>query len=88
METRVNALVRRSTILLTACLGLGIVAGMLPGVSVAQERELKIGIIGPFSGPAAGAAQQVFDGMLLGVDAAGGKVGGLKTTVIREDDQL
>jgi branched-chain amino acid transport system substrate-binding protein len=74
--------------LLTACLCLGSAVGMLPGLSVAQERELKIGIIGPFSGPAAGAAQQVLDGLLLGVDAAGGKVGGLKTTVIREDDQL
>lgn len=56
--------------------------------SPAQDRELKIGIIGPFSGTAAGAAQQVLDGLMLGVDAADGKVGGLKTTVIREDDQL
>jgi branched-chain amino acid transport system substrate-binding protein len=65
---------------------LGLIA--TSSVSSAQDRELKIGIIGPFSGPAAGAAQQVLDGLLLGVDAAGGKVGGLKTTVIREDDQL
>ena len=57
-------------------------------VSLAQDRELKIGIIGPFSGPAAGAAQQVLDGLMLGVDSAGGKIGGLKTAVIREDDQL
>ena len=70
--------------LLTICLALL----AAPNASPAQERELKIGIIGPFSGTAAGAAQQVFDGLMLGVDAAGGKVGGLKTTVIREDDQL
>jgi branched-chain amino acid transport system substrate-binding protein len=86
-STKASA-VRRPTRLPAVCLCLGVAAGMLPGLSVAQERELKIGIIGPFSGPAAGAAQQVFDGLLLGVDAAGGKVGGLKTTVIREDDQL
>jgi branched-chain amino acid transport system substrate-binding protein len=62
-------------------------AGLL-GTAAAQEPELKIGLIGPFSGQGAGAAQQVLDGFLLGVDAADGNVGGLKTTVIREDDQL
>ena len=56
--------------------------------AAAQEPELKIGIIGPFSGQGAGAAQQVFDGFSLGIESSGGKVGGLKTTVIREDDQL
>jgi branched-chain amino acid transport system substrate-binding protein len=56
--------------------------------SPAQDRELKIGILGPFSGTAAGAAQQVLDGLMLGVDAADGKVGGLKTTVIREVDVI
>src|ERR1700755_2568531 len=56
--------------------------------AAAQEPELKLGIIGPFSGQGAGAAQQVFDGFSLGIEASGGKVGGLKTTVIREDDQL
>ena len=67
---------------LTICLALL----AAPNASTAQERELKIGMIGPFSGTAAGAAQQVFDGLMLGVQHSGGKVGGLKTTVIREDD--
>jgi branched-chain amino acid transport system substrate-binding protein len=79
---------RRPALLVASCLGLGLFVAILPSASTAQERELKIGIIGPFSGVAAGAAQQVFDGLMLGVDSAGGKVGGLKTTVIREDDQL
>lgn len=60
----------------------------LTAISTAQERELKIGVIGPFSGAAAGAAQQVLDGFMLGVEAANGRLGDLKTTVIREDDQL
>ena len=75
----------------TAAWGLLVICVALlavPNAAAAQERELKIGIIGPFSGTAAGAAQQVYDGLMLGVDAAGGRVGGLKTTVIREDDQL
>ncbi|MBN9050218.1 MAG: ABC transporter substrate-binding protein [Rhizobiales bacterium] len=56
--------------------------------ATAQNRELKIGVVGPFSGPSAGAAQQVLDGFMLGVEINGSKLGGLPTTVIREDDQL
>jgi branched-chain amino acid transport system substrate-binding protein len=70
------------------CIATIILGVIRAGPGLAQTPELKIGIIGPFSGPAAGAAQQVLDGLLLGVDAAAGKIGGLKTTVIREDDQL
>jgi branched-chain amino acid transport system substrate-binding protein len=79
---------RKSARLAMASLFLGLLAVVMPGLASGQERELKIGIIGPFSGPAAGAAQQVLDGLMLGIDSAGGKLAGLKTTVIREDDQL
>src|ERR1700674_3926863 len=81
-------LARGSARLPAARLLLGLLAAALPGLASGQERELRIGIIGPFSGPAAGAAQQVLDGLMLGIDNAGGKLAGLKTTVIREDDQL
>jgi branched-chain amino acid transport system substrate-binding protein len=78
-----NRFARRSVAISFAFISLAVT-----GSSVAQQQELRIGIIGPFSGPAAGAAQQVLDGLLLGIDAANGKIGGLKTTVLREDDQL
>jgi branched-chain amino acid transport system substrate-binding protein len=54
----------------------------------AQSGNLKVGLVGPFSGPSAAAAQQVLDGFTLGVETFGGKIGGLNTTVLREDDQL
>jgi ABC-type branched-subunit amino acid transport system substrate-binding protein len=69
---------RRSAGSATARLFLGLLAAALPGLASGQERELRIGIIGPFSGPAAGAAQQVLDGLMLGIDTAGGKLAGLK----------
>ncbi len=70
-------------VLATALLG-----GSDAGDAFAQSRDLKIGVVGPFSGPSAGAAQQVLDGFTLGVETFGNKLGGLNTVVIREDDQL
>lgn len=65
-----------------------LIASTSIGVAQAQTKDLKIGVVGPFSGPSAGAAQQVLDGFVLGVETFGNKLGGLNTTVIREDDQL
>lgn len=61
---------------------------LAPQATFAQSPGIKIGVVGPFSGPSAGAAQQVLDGFVLGVESRGGKLGGLEATVIREDDQL
>lgn len=54
----------------------------------AQQKSLKIGFIATFSGPAGILGQHLYDGFMLGVDAAGGKLGGLSTEVVKEDDQL
>jgi branched-chain amino acid transport system substrate-binding protein len=64
----------------------GIGAGM--GAGGAQAQELKIGIIAVLSGPQAVLGGQLKDGFNLGVKHAGGKLGGLKTTVIVQDDEL
>jgi branched-chain amino acid transport system substrate-binding protein len=56
--------------------------------AAAQQKPLKIGFIATFSGPGAIIGQHLYDGFMLGVEQAGGKLGGIATEVIREDDQL
>jgi branched-chain amino acid transport system substrate-binding protein len=62
-------------------------AGALSAAS-AQAQELKIGIIAVLSGPQAVLGGQVRDGFNLGVKHAGGKLGGLATSIIVQDDEL
>jgi len=64
-----------------------IVAAAL-SVSVAQAEELRIGFMATFTGPGANLGQHLRDGFLLGVEHAGGRLGGLETRVIVSDDQL
>lgn len=47
-----------------------------------------IGFIGPLSGPFAILGQDQFDGLMLGIDLLGGKLGGQPAKVLKEDDQL
>jgi branched-chain amino acid transport system substrate-binding protein len=54
----------------------------------AQAQELKIGIMAVLSGPQAVLGGQLRDGFMLGVKHAGGKLGGLQTSVIVQDDEL
>ena len=54
----------------------------------AQAQELKIGIMAVLSGPQAVLGGQLRDGFMLGVKHAGGKLGGLPTTVTVQDDEL
>ena len=54
----------------------------------AQAQELKIGIITVLSGPQAVLGGQLRDGFNLGVKHAGGKLGGLATSVVVQDDEL
>jgi len=65
-------------------------AALVAGVSAApaQAQELKIGVIAVLSGPQAVLGGQLKDGFNLGVKHAGGKLGGLTTTVIVQDDEL
>jgi branched-chain amino acid transport system substrate-binding protein len=54
----------------------------------AEAQELKIGIMAVLSGPQAVLGGQLRDGFNLGVKHADGKLGGLPTTVIVQDDEL
>ncbi|NYT69210.1 ABC transporter substrate-binding protein [Pusillimonas noertemannii] len=54
----------------------------------AAAHEVRIGLVTTLSGPVGALGQHVRDGFALGVEEAGGKLGGLDTTVIVEDDQL
>ena len=58
------------------------------GASPAQAQELKIGLMAVLSGPQAVLGGQLRDGFNLGVKHAGGKLGGLATTVTVQDDEL
>jgi len=60
---------------------------LLTGPATAAE-SVKVGFIATFSGPAGLLGQHGYDGFMLGVEHAGGKLGGLATEVVKEDDQL
>src|SRR6266436_6095374 len=53
--------------------------------AAAQQKPLKIGFIATFSGPGAIIGQHLYDGFMLGVEQAGGKLGGVATEVVEED---
>jgi branched-chain amino acid transport system substrate-binding protein len=52
------------------------------------QAPVKIGFLGEFSGPQAGLGQDMYDGFMLGIRQAGGKLGGIPVEVLREDTQL
>ncbi len=54
----------------------------------ASAEDLKIGVMTVLSGPQAVLGGQLRDGFNLGVKHAGGKLGGLATSVIVQDDEL
>lgn len=59
-----------------------------PMWALAQQQPVKIGFMATLSGPAAALGQDMYDGFMLGIEHAGGKLGGAAVEVIREDDQL
>jgi len=61
---------------------------LAPMWAVAQPAPVKIGFMATLSGPAAALGQDMYDGFMLGIEHAGGKLGGATIEVIREDDQL
>lgn len=63
-------------------------AAMTIAGNAASAETLKIGLMGVLSGPQAVLGQQVNNGFMLGVKHAGGKLGGLETEVIVQDDEL
>lgn len=68
------------------CGALLLAAAVVP--AGAQQKGVKIGVISVLSGPQAALGNQLRDGFNLGVKHAGGKLGGLETTVIVQDDEL
>ena len=74
----------------TIAIGL-LAATALAGSAKAQDSaagKLKIGLMFTLSGPAAVLGEQGRDGFMLAVDDMGGKLGGLETEIITEDDEL
>src|SRR6476646_1741262 len=67
----------------------GIVAAhAATATAVNAADSLKIGVIGTLSGPGGSNGIQSLDGMKLALGKLAGKVGGLPTTLVVEDDQL
>ena len=71
----------------TGLAGIALAASVIAGESV-HAQELKIGIMAVLSGPQAVLGGQLRDGFMLGVKHAGGKLGGLTTTLTVQDDEL
>jgi len=68
--------------------GAAVLAAAALVAAPAQAQELKIGIMAVLSGPQAVLGGQLRDGFNLGVKHAGGKLGGLATSVTVQDDEL
>jgi branched-chain amino acid transport system substrate-binding protein len=66
----------------------GLLASSLLLAATAQAQDLKVGIMAVLSGPQAVLGGQLRDGFNLGVKHAGGKLGGLATSVVVQDDEL
>jgi branched-chain amino acid transport system substrate-binding protein len=56
--------------------------------AAAQQKTVKIGFIGTFSGPAATLGNDMRNSFEVGLDQLGRKLGGLPVEVIYEDDQI
>ena len=56
--------------------------------AAAQQKTVKIGFIGTFSGPAAALGADMRNSFEVGLDHVGRKLGGLPVEVIYEDDQI
>ncbi|KGM34611.1 ABC transporter substrate-binding protein [Inquilinus limosus MP06] len=65
-----------------------LLAAALPLGAQAEEGRLKIGFMATLSGPPAALGQHMRDGFQLGVKELGGKLGGVPTEVVVEDDEL
>src|SRR5262249_9399869 len=57
-------------------------------LGAAEAQELKVGVMAVLAGPQAVLGGQLRDGFMLGVKHSDGKLGGLATSVIVQDDEL
>src|SRR5690349_16994973 len=64
------------------------VLALVAGPAGAQQKTVKIGFIGTFSGPVAAIGNDMRNSFELGLDHFGRKIGGLPVEVIYEDDQI
>lgn len=64
------------------------VAVLASGAPALAQGGLKVGFVATFSGPNAALGEHLYQGFMVGLDHAGGKLGGLPTEIIKEDDQL
>lgn len=64
-----------------------VVAGVAV-LALSAQAQVKIGFMGTLSGPAGALGQDQYDAFMLGIEHAGGKLGGATVTVVKEDDQL
>ena len=62
-------------------------AVILAAVPSQAQDKLRIGLLTTLSGPAGAIGAEIRDGFMLGIDMAGGKLGGLATEVIVLDDE-
>lgn len=86
MHTRHPSLRHASSLCVFAILAW--LASGLGGPPEGAAETLKVGFLATFSGPGGVLGQEIFDGFMLGLDHAGGRLGGLETTVLKVDDQL
>lgn len=70
-----------------ACILASTVVALVAGPAPAADK-LKIGFIATLSGPAGSLGQNLLDGFMLGVEEAGGKLGGLPTEISKNDAQF
>ena len=68
-----------------AAAGLLLAAGVA-GSASAQPKEIRLGFIGPFSGPTGTVGEQTYQGVMFALSQLGNKLGGVPVTVLRQDD--
>ncbi|BBK31927.1 amino acid/amide ABC transporter substrate-binding protein (HAAT family) [Stella humosa] len=64
------------------------VATAMAAAGPALAQQVKVGFVATFSGPNAALGDHLYQGFQVGLDHAGGKLGGLATEILKEDDQL
>jgi branched-chain amino acid transport system substrate-binding protein len=67
--------------------GIAAAIALLTILNGVARADISIGFMATFSGPQGVLGQDMYDGFALAADELGGKLGGQKITIIREDDQ-
>lgn len=60
---------------------------LFAGLAGAGEKVLKVGVMGPFTGPSAKAGQEFKDSVAMALDKIGGKIGNYKIVPVWIDSQ-